>query len=80
VDVFCLGRKLEINKLHVLSPTKAEILHEGLQEAFSARGSVGQWPGNDRVEHVGLLDTARDVKKLEKRVEIADVVDAETGY
>jgi hypothetical protein len=78
MDVFRLGRELEVDELHVLPAAEANILHEGLQKGLGAGFTVRQRPGNDGVEHIGLFDAARDMQELEERVEVFDIVDTGT--
>ena len=75
VDVLGLGWKFEVDKRHVFLASQAEVIHQRLQQAFSAGITLGQRPRDDRVENLRLLDTARDVEELEQRMEILDAVD-----
>lgn len=79
MNVFRLGRELEVHKLHVLASSEADVPHEGLQESLSAGLANCQRPRYDCVENIRLLDAASDVEELEERVEVLDVVDAETS-
>jgi hypothetical protein len=76
VDVFGLGRKFEVDELHVLPPAEANILHEGLQEGLGTGFSECQRPCNDGVKNIRLFNAARDVEELDKGVKILDIVDA----
>lgn len=74
MDILCLGRQLEVNKLHILPAAKAEICHEGLQENLGTGKPIGQRSSNDSVEQFRLLNATRDVEELEQRMKILDVV------
>ena len=50
VDVLGLGRKLEVDKRHVFLASQAEVIHQRLQQTFSAGIALGERPRNDRVE------------------------------
>lgn len=76
MNVFGLGRKFKVNKLHVLPPTETDIFHEGLQQGLGAGFPECQRPCNDGVEDIRLFNAACNMEELNKGVKILDIVDA----
>ena len=74
MDVLGLCWEFQINKLHILPPTEAEVLHESLEQVLRARIAVCQWAGNDSVEYFSLLNSSPDAEELEEGVQVFNIV------
>ena len=76
MNVLLLLWQLEIDKLHVLLSSQANVLHESLQENFGASVSRGKLTSDLRVEDLRLFDTASDLEEFDNGLEILYGIDA----
>lgn len=72
VQILLLFRELEIDKFHVLLAPEADVPDQGLKNGLTAAVTVMQLAGDVGVEDLCLLDSSREVQKLDQRVQVFD--------